>query len=405
MRVKFKTLLLKKFSSSKKNRTRKSKPRQSLLLEKAKAPSRKKKSNPAPGKSLKVKTESASENVLENRIVSQATVFSPDVGLTSKTFISPSEKLRSSLEGFILDQRSENTKRAYGKDLKRFVKFLHVRVFERGVESLDRQIIVAYRDWLQREGLQDTTIDRHLATLRSVFDWLVEDGHLDRNPASKVRFLNPKRLSKTLAFTDEEVTNILAQPNLHKKSGAQHYAILMVLFYCGLRRSELCELKLSQITEEREHKILRLTGKGKVERIIVLRAPVWNAICYHIMISGKSMKQDGYLFSPNKNARSKVFSNPLDSSTIFYIVKKYAELAGIRKKVSPHSCRATAISNARDHNVPDRAIQEFAGWSTPNMITQYDKRRTLIEKSAAHFIDYGSKERYLIPRSLREPNV
>jgi len=82
---------------------------------------------------------------------------------------------------------------------------------------------------------------------------------------------------------------------------------------------------------------------------------------------------------------------------IFYIVTKYARQAGIANRVSPHSCRATAISNARDRNVPDRAIQEFAGWATPDMITRYDKRKTAVENSAALSIDYGNEERWIPP--------
>jgi integrase len=80
---------------------------------------------------------------------------------------------------------------------------------------------------------------------------------------------------------------------------------------------------------------------------------------------------------------------------IFYIVTRYAKLAGVANRVSPHSCRATAISNARDHNVPDRAIQEFAGWANPDMITRYDKRKSSVENSAAHAIRYGKEERDL----------
>ena len=78
---------------------------------------------------------------------------------------------------------------------------------------------------------------------------------------------------------------------------------------------------------------------------------------------------------------------------VFYIVTSYAKKEGIANRVSPHSCRATAISNARDRNVPDRAIQEFAGWASPDMITRYDKRRTSVEASAAHAISYGFADR------------
>jgi hypothetical protein len=78
---------------------------------------------------------------------------------------------------------------------------------------------------------------------------------------------------------------------------------------------------------------------------------------------------------------------------VFYVVRRYAKLAGISNRVSPHSCRATAISNARDHHVPDRAIQEFAGWTSTDMITRYDKRKTAVEDSAARAIAYGAEDR------------
>lgn len=167
----------------------------------------------------------------------------------------------------------------------------------------------------------------------------------------------------------------------------------MVLFYCGLRRSELCELRTSSLTVERDHKIIRLRGKGNSERLIVLVPAVWSALKHYFLITRKDPTFDQPLFSPIRNNRTGSLDKPLDSSMIFYVVRKYAKLAGIQARVSPHSCRATAISNARDHNVPDRAIQEFAGWSSPDMITRYDKRRSAIEQSAAHAIVYGAEDR------------
>jgi integrase len=236
-------------------------------------------------------------------------------------------------------------------------------------------------------------VDRHLATLRSFFRWLQDDGWIDRNPAEGVRFLNPRRLSTTNGFSDDEVRRLLALPDLHTRTGSQHYAILMVLFYCGLRRSELCSLRTSSIFVERQHQILRLKGKGNAERIIVLVPAVWHALKHYFLITRKDPLVDQPLFTPVRNNRTGILDKPLDSSMIFYIVRRYAKLAGIQVQVSPHSCRATAISNARDHNVPDRAIQEFAGWASPDMITRYDKRRSAIEKSAAHAIVYGAEDR------------
>lgn len=321
--------------------------------------------------------------------------------LATQDLLKPGTELKQSIEAFLLDQRSPHTRRAYGKDLKRFVKFLHERNLNRGSESLDRNVLIAYKDFLLSEGLEHTSIDRHLATLRSFFQWLVDDGILQKSPAEGVRFLNPKRISKTLGFSDEEVRKILAQPDLHTRTGSLHYAILMILFYCGLRRSEVCDLRTVNLGEERGHRVLRLQGKGNVERLIPLILPVWNAITHYFLITRRNPRENRSLFLPLRNNRTGNLDKPLDSSAIFYIVTRYAKLAGIANRVSPHSCRATAISNARDHQVPDRAIQEFAGWASPDMITRYDKRKSSVEKSAAHAIDYGKVD----PRIPQAPPI
>lgn len=318
-----------------------------------------------------------------------------ETGLRTSDLIRPGPHLKKSLEGFLLDQRSPHTRKAYSKDLKRFVQFLMVRALTQKDESLNRSILIAYKDFLLSEKLEATTIDRHLASLKSFFKWLVDDGLIPKSPADGVRFLNPKKLSKTSGFSDSEVRKILALPNLHTRTGAQHYAILMILFYAGLRRSEICDLRIPHLSIERGHPILKLRGKGNSERIVVLATPVWNALQHYFRITGRSPGQDLPLFTAIRNNRTGVLMRPLDPSMIYYIVTRYARAAGIHHRVSPHSCRATAISNARDHQVADRAIQEFAGWSSPQMITHYDKRKSSIEKSAAHSIDYGAAEQTL----------
>jgi len=313
--------------------------------------------------------------------------------LLTGEILRPDDTLKQSIEGFLLDQRSPHTQRAYGKDLKRFIQYLLARQQVRGMEKIDRLLIIAYKDSLLNEGLEHTTVDRHLATLRSFFRWLVDDGKLERSPVEGVRFINPKRLSSTLGFSDDEVTRVLGVPARHSKTGALHHAILSVLFYCGLRRSELCALRTTNLGTERNYPVLRLRGKGNAERLIVIPPKAWESLNHYLMISRKNILEDQVLFNPIRNNRGGgVVEKPLDPSTIYYIVTKYAKLAGIANRVSPHSCRATAISNARDHQVSDRAIQEFAGWASPDMITRYDKRRNAVENSASLAIRYESNE-------------
>jgi integrase/recombinase XerD len=317
--------------------------------------------------------------------------------LSTIDLLKPQDRLRDAIEAFLLDQRSVHTRRSYGKDLKRFVQYLHGRAAGFGPEALDRLVIVAYKEYLLADGLEHSTVDRHLSTLRSFFGWLVNDGLLEKNPAEGVRFLNPRRLSRTIGFTDEEVQRVLKAPDLHTRTGSLHYAILMTLFHCGLRRSEVCALRTSSLAIERGHHVLRLLGKGNAERIVVLIPAVWHAFEHYFRITARDIARDAPLFLPIRNNRTGVREKPLDPSHIFYIVTKYAKVAGVANRVSPHSCRATAISNARDHHVPDRAIQEFAGWTTTDMITRYDKRRTSVEESASHAIAYGAEDRAAAP--------
>lgn len=71
-----------------------------------------------------------------------------------------------------------------------------------------------------------------------------------------------------------------------------------------------------------------------------------------------------------------------------YVVKHYAKLAGVNYRVSPHSARATAVSNALDNLAPHRAVQHMAGWSSPLMVTRYDKRKEDLKNSAVRFVQY-----------------
>lgn len=324
---------------------------------------------------------------LTDQVLPSISAQTPSV--TTHLLIHPGDRLRSSIEAFLLDRRSPHTRRAYGKDLRRFLQFLAARKREKGSEPIDRAVLVAYKNSLLSEALEHTTVDRHLATLRSFFRFLVDDGHLEKNPAEGVRLLNPKRASRTKGLSDADVISVLKQPDLHSRSGSLHYAILMVLFFCGLRRSELCELKTSNLSIERGHRVLRLLGKGGTERTIVLPEPVYRAIEHYFRISSRLFTAEDYLFRPVRNNRTGIKNKPLDPSAIFYIVTMYAKKAGVGHRVSPHSCRATAISNARDHHVPDRAIQELAGWVSPDRITRYDKRKASVENSASKAIHYG----------------
>lgn len=298
------------------------------------------------------------------------------------------------IQRFILTQRSEHTKRAYEIDLRQFVSYLRAER-QRG-DSFDA--LLAYRDWLTKPeiaggaGLTRGSANRKFATIRSFLAWLQARGKARENPSLWVKNYRAKTESPTQAFTDLEVAEMLALPNLATPSGLMHSVILHLLFFLGLRRGELAQLKGSHVgwirNGDRKVLTLRIPGKGDKERLLPLPEKVEGVLLRYLERKRIEVGDDSYLFTPVKNNVTKVKEKPIATQAIYYIVKRYAQRAGVDRKVSPHSCRATAISNALDHAASHRAVQEMAGWSSPLMIERYDKRRTALQDSAVHLVDY-----------------
>lgn len=133
---------------------------------------------------------------------------------------------------------------------------------------------------------------------------------------------------------------------------------------------------------------VRVPGKGDKERILPLPPKTQSLIEHYLEKKGIAIGAEDFLFSPVRNNLTRVRSRPIATHAVYYIVLKYARLAGVERRVSPHSCRATAISNALDHAASHRSVQQMAGWSSPLMIERYDKRRTAIQDSAVHSVSY-----------------
>jgi site-specific recombinase XerD len=298
------------------------------------------------------------------------------------------------LQRFVQTQRSPHTRRAYEGDLKQFLGWLRAG----GFSGEDFDALLAYRDWMVRPqheggaGLTRSSANRKFATVRSFLTWLQARGRVKENPSLWVKNFRAKTESPTQAFSDEEVARMLELPNLESSSGLMHSLVLHMLFYLGLRRGELVALKASHLgwsrVGERTVLTLRVPGKGDKERILPLPDRLRFLLDTYLDRKGISAGDDVYLFSPVKNNVTKVKAKPIASHAVYYIVTRYARLAGVDRRVSPHSCRATAISNALDHAASHRSVQQMAGWSSPLMIERYDKRRTALQDSAVHVVDY-----------------
>lgn len=298
------------------------------------------------------------------------------------------------IQRFVQGQRSEHTKRAYEGDLKQFLGYLRAE----GASGESFDTLLSFREWLTRPevdggaGLSRVSVNRKFATVRAFLGWLQARGKVKENPSLWIKNFRAKTESPTQAFSDREVAHMLDMPNRATSSGLMHSVVLHLLFYLGLRRSELVALRGFNVGFGRvgEHTImtLRVPGKGDKERILPLPPKTQAVLEKYMAKKGIRMGGEEYLFSPVRNNVTGVKTKPIASQAVYYIVKKYAALAGVERRVSPHSCRATAISNALDHSASHRSVQQMAGWSSPLMIERYDKRRTELKDSAVHVVEY-----------------
>lgn len=302
--------------------------------------------------------------------------------------------IKDFIQEFLVQFLSPDTKTAYIKDLKFFFDFLKsggVTVGHPGeIQSYHFQL---YRDHLLERGLSSATINRRLVCIRSFMKWAIASKLIDHNPLDTVKLPKVQTESPTVAFDDDEVIQMLNAPDLTTHKGKTHRLIMVLLFHLGLRRSELTNLKMHQMVYDRTHHVLRIQGKGDKLRLIPLNETVYEEIqiyLAHLSDNGISLGPEDYLLQTELNTRN---IRPMDGSTIFRVIGRYAKKLGINKSVSPHSCRATVISHLLDtQHAAIRDVATFAGHSNITTTERYDKRRKNLDKSAAYQVDFSLKK-------------
>lgn len=290
---------------------------------------------------------------------------------------------------FVRSYLSPNTKAAYAKDLELFFAFCKQEGWiYRHPREIESRHLQQYRDHLIEQNQAGNTIIRKMVAIRSLLQWCVHEGEVDRNPLLNVRLPKAKQVMSTLDFSDDEARNIMALPRDDRPSGALHGLVLTLLFYLGLRRSEAIEIKMQDFFEERGHIVLRIRGKGEKYRDIPILPLVKRAIDHYVQLSGKTFTQDSHLLQPISNRYSKVMEKSLHPSSIDWIVKHYSRKAGVKRRISPHSCRATVVGNLLDHRVPIRDVASLIGHASIQTTSLYDKRKQNLDRSAARFVSY-----------------
>ncbi len=297
------------------------------------------------------------------------------------------------IKDFLGNFLSVDTRRAYQGDLDAFFGFLRS-----GGENLKHPKDLAsfhfqlYRDELMKQGKASATINRKLVAVRSFIKWALSAKLIDSNPLDVVKLPKVQTESPTQAFDDAEVVQMMNAPDITTLKGSVHRLALTLLFHVGLRRAELTQMRCRDFYKERGHIVLRIHGKGDKVRVVPLSPVVIEELTrYHNFLreQGVELEGDDFLLQLDPIKRR---GQPIDGSSVYRVIEKYARELGINKKVSPHSCRATVISHLLDtQHTPIRDVAIFAGHANVTTTERYDKRRKNLNNSAAYEVDFLKK--------------
>ncbi|MBQ6015597.1 MAG: tyrosine recombinase XerD [Bacteroidales bacterium] len=194
---------------------------------------------------------------------------------------------------------------------------------------------------------------RQLSSLRSFFDWLVLEGERSDNPCDAVD--HPK-LGRYLpeVLSVEEVTNIIEGVDTSSWQGVRNRAILEILYGCGLRVSEVCALKISNVYETEG--FLRVVGKGDKERLVPMGGAAVEAY-----LEWKAQRPDSASPAYDDHVFINRFGKPLSRISVFNMVKDAAMHAGITKEISPHTFRHSFATHLIENGADLRVVQEMLG--------------------------------------------
>lgn len=275
------------------------------------------------------------------------------------------------------------TRRAYRIDVHDFSRFVGIQRAEE-FRIVTRAHVIAWRDELKKRELAPATIRRKLSAIGSLLDYLCEKNAVTHNPVKGVR--RPKadnNEGKTPAIGDAQARALLESPATDTLKGKRDRAILATFLYHGLRREELCSLRVKDYHRRRDVMHFRIHGKGGKTRYVPVNTRTQGLIYDYMEAAGHGQDVDGPLFRPVKNNATGRLDKALHPDSVYHeIVKRYAGQAGIDViGFCPHALRATAATNALEHQADIAKVQEWLGHANISTTRIYDKRKNRPEDS------------------------
>jgi integrase/recombinase XerD len=276
---------------------------------------------------------------------------------------------------------SENSIEAYIRDTEKLVQFLGMRPIPPSPKNLNEKDVMDFLEFLSDLGLSATSQARILSGIKSFYKYLAIENEIQVDPTELIE--TPK-ISRKLPDTLDlpEIEMILDTIDLSTNEGTRNRAILEVLYSCGLRVSELVELKITNCYFDIG--FIRVTGKGNKTRLV----PIGRDAIKYTKIYLDEIRN--HLDTIVEESQDIVFLNrrgkKLTRVMIFLIIKDLVERCGIHKNISPHTFRHSFATHLIEGGADLRAVQEMLGHesiTTTEIYTHLD--RSFLEHTMKKF--------------------
>lgn len=265
---------------------------------------------------------------------------------------------------------SDNTLTAYSTDLNKLLSFLDDE--QKSVLDVTQDDLQQFLAGLHDIGVHPRSQARILTGVKSFFRFLILEKYIEIDPSELLESPNiGRRIPEVL--TVEEIDRLIGAIDLSTTEGQRNRAIIEMLYSCGLRVSELCDLKLSDLSLKEG--FIRVTGKGNKQRLVPI-----SSSATHELLNWYLIRNTGWRIKPGYEdfvflAR---WGNNISRITVYCLIKEVAQAAGITKKISPHTFRHSFATHLLEGGANLRAIQCMLGHesiATTEIYTHIDRNR------------------------------
>jgi integrase/recombinase XerD len=265
---------------------------------------------------------------------------------------------------------SKNSIEAYLHDIEKLQQYLAISQQTILLDTINLKTLQNFIHWIHELGMTATSQARIISGLKSFFNYLILEDIIQSNPTELLEApKTARKLPDTLAF--EELEKLFDAIDMSTQEGTRNKAILETMYSCGLRVTELTELKISNIYADVE--FIKVIGKGNKERLV----PIGASALKFIQIYIENIRAH---IVPKKNAEDILFLNrrggKLSRVMIFYIIKELTNKAGIQKNIHPHTLRHSFATHLVEGGANLRAVQEMLGHesiTTTEIYTHLDR--------------------------------